>query len=130
TPAPGVAARDPAVGRDKPLRAGLLPSPGFRPVAGLNAVAPPRAVHRAVAARPGGEGAEPGRGAALEGERSGPRRRTAGIYGGEALYTRPEARRLGEGSADETKEREAAVLLDPAARADSEGVLAASEARG
>src|SRR5699024_12328520 len=76
------------------------------------------------------EVAEQVRAAALERERSGARRRTAGIYGGEALYTRPEARRLGEGSADETKEREAAVLLDPAARADSEGVLAASEARG
>ena len=46
----------------------------------------------------------------------------------EALYTRPEARRLGEGSGDELKEREAAVLLDPAARVDADGVLSAGVA--
>lgn len=118
------------LGGDMPLRAGLLTSLGFGHVSGLIAVTHPEAFHRAVAARHGDEVAEQVRAAALERERSGARRRTAGIYGGEALYTRPEARRLGEGSADETKEREAAVLLDPAARADSEGVLAASEARG
>ena len=63
--------------------------------------------------------------AGLRRERAGARRLTDAIYGGEALYTRPEARRLGEGSGDELKEREAAVLLDPAARVDADGVLSA-----
>lgn len=106
-----------------PLKAGLLTSLGFGHVSGLIAVAHPEAFHRAVAAQLGRDESEKVRDAALERERQGTRRRIDGIYGGAALYTRPEARRLGEGSADATKEREAAVLLDQAARVDDDGVL-------
>ncbi|MFI8694217.1 fatty acid synthase subunit beta domain-containing protein [Dietzia maris] len=114
------------LGGDLPLKAGLLTSLGFGHVSGLIAVAHPEAFHRAVAAEYGQDESERIREAGLRRERSGARRLTDAIYGGEALYARPEARRLGEGSADEVKEREAAVLLDPAARLDADGILAAA----
>ncbi|MGN7155686.1 fatty acid synthase subunit beta domain-containing protein [Dietzia cercidiphylli] len=117
------------LGGDLPLKAGLLTSLGFGHVSGLIAVTHPEAFHRAVAAQLGEQESERIREAALGRERDGARRLTDAIYGGESLYSRPEARRLGEGSADEVKEREAAVLLDPAARLDSDGVLAASDWR-
>ncbi|HMT48705.1 MAG TPA: DUF1729 domain-containing protein [Dietzia sp.] len=114
------------LGGEFPLRAGLLTSLGFGHVSGLIAVTHPEAFHRAVAASLGEQESERIRLAAVERERAGTRLRTSGIYGGESLYSRPESRRLGEGSADEVKEREAAVLLDPAARIDADGVLAAA----
>ncbi|TCW26751.1 type I polyketide synthase [Dietzia cinnamea] len=116
------------LGGDLPLKAGLLTSLGFGHVSGLIAVVHPEAYHRAVAAAYGEDEAERIREAGLRREREGARRLTDAIYGGEALYTRPEARRLGEGSGDEVKEREAAVLLDPAARVDADGVLSAGVA--
>ncbi|GAA1052362.1 fatty acid synthase subunit beta domain-containing protein [Dietzia natronolimnaea] len=117
------------LGGDLPLKAGLLTSLGFGHVSGLIAVTHPEAFHRAVASQLGEQESKRIREAALGRERDGARRLTDAIYGGESLYSRPEARRLGEGSADEVKEREAAVLLDPAARLDSDGVLAASDWR-
>ena len=114
------------LGGEFPLRAGLLTSLGFGHVSGLIAVTHPEAFHRAVAASLGEQESERIRLAAVERERAGTRLRTSGIYGGESLYSRPESPRLGEGSADEVKEREAAVLLDPAARIDADGVLAAA----
>ena len=116
------------LGGDMPLKAGLLTSLGFGHVSGLIAVTHPEAFHRAVAAEYGPEDAERIREAGLERERSGARRFVDALYGGAALYVRPEARRLGEGSAEEVKEREAAVLLDPGARIDDDGVLSASVA--
>ena len=123
---PGPPPRRP-LGGDLPLKAGLLTSLGFGHVSGLIAVAHPEAFHRAVAAEYGQDESERIREAGLRRERSGAHRLTDAIYGGEALYARPEARRLGEGSADEVKEREAAMLLDPAALIDADGVLAASD---
>ena len=110
-----------------PLKAGLLTSLGFGHVSGLIAVTHPEAFHRAVANAYGEQEAERIRQAGLEREREGARRLVDAMYGGESLYVRPEARRLGDGSADEVKEREVAVLLDPAARLDADGVLAASD---
>ncbi|MDV8000794.1 polyketide synthase [Rhodococcus sp. IEGM 1408] len=115
------------LGGDLPLKAGVLTSLGFGHVSGLIAVTHPEAFHRAVAAQLGEQESERIREAAIAREREGARRRTDGIYGGESLYSRPESRRLGEGTADEVKDREAAMLLDPAARIDADGVLAASD---
>ncbi|MBB0970233.1 hypothetical protein G6016_14965, partial [Dietzia aerolata] len=118
------------LGGDMALKAGLLTSLGFGHVSGLIAVTHPEAFHRAVAAEFGEDEAERIREVAHERERSGARRLVDALYGGESLYVRPEARRLGEGSSDEVKEREAAVLLDPAARIDDDGVLSASTGAG
>lgn len=115
------------LGGDLPLKAGVLTSLGFGHVSGLIAVSHPEAFYRAVAASLGEQESERLRETALQREREGARRRTDGIYGGESLYSRPESRRLGYGSADEVKEREAAMLLDPAARIGTDGVLAASD---
>ena len=111
------------LGESLPLRAGLLTSLGFGHVSGLVAITHPEAFHRAVARRFGEEEAERVRAAGHERERAGARERTAGVYGGAPLYTRPEARRLGDATADEVREREAAVLLDPDARLGADGVL-------
>ena len=118
------------LGGDMALKAGLLTSLGFGHVSGLIAVTHPEAFHRAVATEFGEDEAERIREVAHERERSGARRLVDALYGGESLYVRPEARRLGEGSSDEVKEREAAVLLDPAARIDDDGVLSASTGAG
>ena len=114
------------LGGDMVLKAGLLTSLGFGHVSGLIAVTHPEAYYQAAAAELGEAEADRIRGAAHERERSGARRIVDAIYGGESLYTRPESRRLGEGSADAVKEREAAVLLDPEARIDDDGVLSAT----
>ena len=117
------------LGESMPMRAGLLTSLGFGHVSGLIAVAHPQAYYTAVAQQLGESEAERIRERAHRRELEGARRRTAGIYGGESLYTRPEARRLGTGGPDVVKEREAGVLLDPAARIGGDGVLAPSGGR-
>nr|WP_238529328.1 type I polyketide synthase [Dietzia alimentaria] len=118
------------LGGAMPLKAGLLTSLGFGHVSGLIAVTHPEAFHRAVESTYGEDEANRIRESGLERERSGARRLVDALYGGESLYVRPEARRLGEGSADEVKDREAAVLLDPAARINDDGVLASSTGAG
>ena len=77
----------------------------------------PEAFHAAVAAENGAEAADEWRTTADEREAAGQRRIDEAIYGGEALYERPEGRRLGDGGAyGDTAALEKAVILNPDAR--------------
>ena len=114
------------LGESMPLRGALLTSLGFGHVSGLIAIAHPEAYYRAVEVQRGSETAEAARERAAMREREGAWTRVRGIYGGAPLYERPVARRLGEGSAAEIKDLEAAMLLSPDSRADADGVLSAS----
>ncbi|GAA1462665.1 type I polyketide synthase [Williamsia maris] len=98
-----------------PLKAGLLTSLGFGHVSGLIAVVHPEAFVQALdpAAR------ETYRKAAADRARLGNQRMLEAMCGGAPLYQRPPNRRLGESNTD--TEREAALLLDPAARLDDAG---------
>lgn len=114
------------LGDSLPLRAGLLTSLGFGHVSGLIAVTHPEAFYSAVAIQRGRAAATAARARAEQRETAGARRRTSGIYGGPALYTRPVARRLGDGTPREVTDREAAVLLSTDSRVDADGVLSAA----
>ncbi len=98
-----------------PLKAGLLTSLGFGHVSGLIAVVHPEAFVQVLdpAAR------ETYRKAAGDRGRLGKHRMLEAMCGGAPLYQRPPNRRLGESNTD--ADREAALLLDPAARLDAAG---------
>ncbi|MDN5758979.1 MAG: beta-ketoacyl synthase, partial [Tomitella sp.] len=105
-----------------PLRAGLLTSLGFGHVAGLIAVTHPEAF---IASLPEGE-RESYRARAAERQVAGARRLAQAMCGGAELYERPAGRRFdGLGCSPtgkvSTHEHEAAVLLEPQARLNSEG---------
>src|SRR5699024_2706095 len=109
-------------GEAMPLRAGLLTSLGFGHVAGLIAVAHPEAF---VAALPE-ERRDAYRTRAAERQVAGARRLAQAMVGGAGLYERPEGRRFDGLGCSPTgtvpvKEHEAAVLLEPRARLNTEG---------
>lgn len=100
-----------------PMKAGFVTSLGFGHVSALVAIVHPEAFHAAVAAENGAEAADEWRTTADEREAAGQRRIDEAIYGGEALYERPEGRRLGDGGAyGDTAALEKAVILNPDAR--------------
>ncbi|MBT0568268.1 type I polyketide synthase [Williamsia sp. CHRR-6] len=110
-----------------PLKAGLLTSLGFGHVSGLIAVVHPEAF---VASLDPAQRAEYRR-RACERERDGGQRMLEAMCGGVPMYQRPPNRRLGDAGVD--TEREAQLLLDPAARLAGDGnypaVIAAAELR-
>lgn len=118
-------AREPLrFGDSLPLRAGLLTSLGFGHVSGLIAVAHPEAF---VAALPA-ERREQYRAAASRRLVDGNRRLLAAMYGGDALYERPAARRLG-GDGDAAHALEAAMLVSEDARLGDDDVFDATGCR-
>lgn len=100
-------------------KAGLVTSLGFGHVSALIAIVHPDLFVQ-LASRVNPDYAEQ----ASRRERAGYARIVSAMYGGDPLYTRPVDRNLGA-SGDAAKEREAAVLLDPAARL-VDGVLRTS----
>nr|WP_205908495.1 type I polyketide synthase [Corynebacterium ammoniagenes] len=101
--------------RAAPPKAGLVTSLGFGHVSALVAVVHPGAFVEALRAERGAEAAAQWQQSANAREAAGLQRLTSAISGGPALYERPVDRNLG-GTGDVVKEREAAVLLDDAAR--------------
>lgn len=109
-----------------PPKAALLTSLGFGHVSALLALVHPEAFHAAVTAQHGRDVADAWLRAAHAREEEGLRRLTEGMHGA-PLYRRPTERNLGA-TGEAAKEREAAVLLDPAARL-VDGVLTPGAAR-
>ncbi len=97
------------------LKAGLVTSLGFGHVAGLIAVVHPQAFVESLPA----DERDDYLAAAQSREIAGRVRLASAMYGGESLYRRPAGRRLGD---EGMREREAALLLDPAARLGADGV--------
>ncbi|GAA3962715.1 fatty acid synthase subunit beta domain-containing protein [Gordonia caeni] len=109
-------AREPlAMGERFPLKAGLLTSLGFGHVSGLIAVVHPEAF---IASLPD-EQREEYRERAAQRLRDGRQRLLAAMCGQEPAYQRPPNRRFDE--AVDEHDAEAAVLLDPQVRLDTEG---------
>ena len=103
-------------GRDEYApKAGLVTSLGFGHVSALVAIVHPGAFLAALAAAQDAEAVAQWQQQAHERERAGLRRIESAMRGGAVLYERPVDRNLG-GTGDAVKEREAAVLLDDAAR--------------
>ena len=103
-------------GRDEYApKAGLVTSLGFGHVSALVAIVHPGAFLAALAKAQDAEAVAQWQQQAHERERAGLRRIESAMRGGAVLYERPVDRNLG-GTGDAVKEREAAVLLDDAAR--------------
>ena len=90
------------------LKAGLVTSLGFGHVAGLIAIVNPQAFHATLSGEERDTYAARAQSRVIEGRM----RLVQAMYGGPALYERPD-RRLG---AEGVRNREAAMLLDPQAR--------------
>ncbi|WP_230198278.1 beta-ketoacyl synthase N-terminal-like domain-containing protein [Flaviflexus massiliensis] len=99
------------------VKAGLLTSLGFGHVSALVALVHPAAFEQAVRQERGEDAATAWVEAASARLRAGVRRREAGMLGHEPLFTAIEDRRF----KGETKELEAAMLLDPEARLSESG---------
>ncbi|OFN79411.1 3-oxoacyl-ACP synthase [Corynebacterium sp. HMSC070E08] len=108
--------RQPLDLRRTPPKAGLVTSLGFGHVSALIALVHPGAFYAALVRERGEVEAEAWRSAATDRERRGLRRLEKAMRDGTALYERPVNRNLGEGTAAEVAEREAAVLLSESAR--------------
>ena len=114
-------------GERLPLKAGFVTSLGFGHVSALVAIVHPEAFYQAVVSHNGQEAADTWRTSATRREAVGLRRIDDAIYGGAALYERPEARRLGNGGSFGSPEAlEKAVLLADDARL-VDGVLTVTE---
>lgn len=104
-------------GQALPLKAGFVTSLGFGHVSALIAIVHPEAFYQAISICNGEQAAERWRKAASTREAAGLRRIDDAIYGGEVLFERPEARRLGDGGEFGSPEAlEKAVLLADDAR--------------
>ncbi|MDQ1306385.1 MAG: fatty acid synthase, bacteria type, partial [Actinomycetota bacterium] len=103
------------VGGKLPLKAGLLTSLGFGHVSGLVALVHPQAFLAALSAEERSAYSERAQARVLAGQR----RLASAMAGGRPLYERPADRRFDHDAPE--KGQEAAMLLDPTARLDTDG---------